>query len=102
MNVLMTIFRRADLALCRIALLLLLCATGSLAHASTMSHPEQLIDVTEQFLERTVGEYLIRSAITARHEISVNRLDLGCASALAISRSPPALAEPPLPLDVSR
>jgi len=40
-----------------------------------MSHPEQLIDVTEQFLERTVGEYLIRSAITARHEISVNRLD---------------------------
>lgn len=75
MNVLMTIFRRADLALCRIALLLLLCATGSLAHASTMSHPEQLIDVTEQFLERTVGEYLIRSAITARHEISVNRLD---------------------------
>jgi flagellar basal body P-ring formation protein FlgA len=75
MNVLMTIFRRADLALCRIALLLVLCATGSLAHASTMSHPEQLIDVTEQFLERTVGEYLIRSAITARHEISVNRLD---------------------------
>jgi len=40
-----------------------------------MSHPQQLIDVTEQFLEQTVSEYLSRSAIDARYEIEVARLD---------------------------
>ena len=71
----MTIFRHCYRTLCRIALPLLFTALGQFAYASTMSHPDQLIDVTEQFLERTVTEYLSRSAIDARHELAVSRLD---------------------------
>jgi flagella basal body P-ring formation protein FlgA len=75
MNVHMTIFRRGRQKLCSCLLLAALCAMSSFTHASTMSHPEQLIDVTEQFLEETVKDYLSRSNIDARHEIVVSRLD---------------------------
>jgi len=75
MNVHMTISWRSRRMLCKNVLLPVLCAMGQLAHASTMSHPEQLIDVTKQFLEREVSDYLSRSGIDARHEIHVSRLD---------------------------
>ncbi|MCQ4296393.1 flagellar basal body P-ring formation protein FlgA [Pseudomonas stutzeri] len=71
----MTIFRRCSQTLYRIVLPSVVLAIGQLAYASTMSHPDQLIDVTEQFLELTVSEYLSRSAIEARHEINISRLD---------------------------
>jgi flagella basal body P-ring formation protein FlgA len=75
MNVHMTIFRRSRQMLCGYLLLTALCAMSQFTHASTMSHPDQLIDVTEQFLERAVVDYLSRSSIDARHEIAVSRLD---------------------------
>ncbi|MBK3866911.1 flagellar basal body P-ring formation protein FlgA [Pseudomonas stutzeri] len=72
----MTIFRRGGQRLRRsTAIFTALCTMGQFAHASTMSHPEQLIDVTEQFLEQVVTDYLSRSDIDARHEIVVSRLD---------------------------
>ncbi|PKM28010.1 MAG: flagella basal body P-ring formation protein FlgA [Gammaproteobacteria bacterium HGW-Gammaproteobacteria-11] len=70
----MTIFRRGRLPY-RNVLLSMLCVFAQCTHASTMSHPQQLIDVTEQFLEQTVSEYLNRSTIAARYEIEVARLD---------------------------
>ncbi|EXF45437.1 flagellar basal body P-ring biosynthesis protein FlgA [Pseudomonas sp. BAY1663] len=75
MNAHMTNFRRDRQTLCRYLLLPLLCVMGQLAHAATMSHPEQLIDATQQFLEQAVADYLRRGDIQARHEIIVNRLD---------------------------
>ncbi len=75
MNAHMTFFRRDGQGLRRYLLLPAFCALGQLAHATTMSHPEQLIDATEQFLEQAVADYLRRGDIEARHEISVNRLD---------------------------
>jgi len=71
----MTIFRRGRQKLCSRLLLAALCAISPFTHASTMSHPEQLIDVTEQFLEDAVKDYLSRSNIDARHEVVVSRLD---------------------------
>lgn len=70
----MTIFRRGRLPY-RNVLLSMLCVFSQFTHASTLSHPQQLIDVTEQFLEQTVSEYLSRSAIDARYEVVVARLD---------------------------
>ena len=70
----MTIFRRGRLPY-RNVLLSMLCVFSQFTHASTLSHPQQLIDVTEQFLEQTVSEYLNRSTIDARYEIEVARLD---------------------------
>ncbi|WP_425317458.1 flagellar basal body P-ring formation chaperone FlgA [Stutzerimonas chloritidismutans] len=70
----MTIFRRGRLPY-RNVLLSMLCVFSQFTHASTLSHPQQLIDVTEQFLEQTVSEYLSRSAIDARYEVEVARLD---------------------------
>lgn len=76
MNVHMTIFRRDSQRLRKsAAVLVALCAIGQLAHASTMSHSKQLIDVTEQFLEGSVVDYLSRTDIQARHEVEVSRLD---------------------------
>jgi len=37
--------------------------------------PQQLIDVTQSFLEQVVADYLQRSAIQGRYEIQVNRID---------------------------
>ena len=72
----MTIFRRDSQRLRKsAAVLVALCAIGQLAHASTMSHSKQLIDVTEQFLEGSVVDYLSRTDIQARHEVKVSRLD---------------------------
>lgn len=45
------------------------------ASASAVTRPDQLIDVTRQFLEGAVAEYLQSSQINARYEVEVNRLD---------------------------
>ncbi|MCW3150172.1 flagellar basal body P-ring formation chaperone FlgA [Stutzerimonas stutzeri] len=78
MNAQPTVFRRIDrFRPCLVAVACLtLLGTNSLAAApATTSHPEQLIDETQQFLEQAVTDYLRRSDIEGRHEIEVNRLD---------------------------
>jgi len=76
MNKISTYLWRPRSALCgALLVVLVLSGTGQLAEARTMTRPEQLIDVTHNFLEREVTEYLQRSQIQARHEVEVNRLD---------------------------
>ncbi|WP_375741671.1 flagellar basal body P-ring formation chaperone FlgA [Pseudomonas boanensis] len=53
-----------------------LCCLGySPVSSATMTSPEELIGVTQGFLEATVEDYLQRSSIQGRYEIQVNRLD---------------------------
>lgn len=56
-----------------------LCAFFWLGHnpatATAVTLPEQLIGVTQSFLELTVEDYLQRSEIQGRPEIQINRLD---------------------------
>lgn len=53
--------------------LLVLGYTPQAAAAATL--PEQLIGVTQRFLEQAVSDYLQRGDIHGRHEIRINRLD---------------------------
>lgn len=70
-----TVFRHIARALSTRALLpaLLLSGYGPPLVAATL--PQELIDVTQGFLEQATSDYLQRSEIPARHEVSVNRLD---------------------------
>ncbi len=43
--------------------------------AAEITSPEQLIGISQQFLEEAVNSYLVRSEIQARHEVEVHRLD---------------------------
>lgn len=43
--------------------------------ASAATRPDQLIDVTRQFLEQAVVDYLQNGKIAARYEVEVSRLD---------------------------
>ncbi|WP_440058254.1 flagellar basal body P-ring formation chaperone FlgA [Pseudomonas fragariae (ex Marin et al. 2024)] len=60
--------------LCAIALLCL-SSTVTLARAENFTLPEQLIGVTQGFLEFTVEDYLATNQIDGRHEIQVKQLD---------------------------
>ncbi|MBK5000663.1 flagellar basal body P-ring formation protein FlgA [Pseudomonas sp. S31] len=70
-----TFSRRLTRALCGslAALCLLACAGRTLAVAFTL--PEQLIGVTQGFLEFTVEDYLATTQTEGRYEIQVNPLD---------------------------
>ncbi len=70
-----TFSRRLTRALCSslAALCLLACAGRTLAAAFTL--PEQLIGVTQGFLEFTVEDYLATTQTEGRYEIQVNPLD---------------------------
>ncbi|MCO8167309.1 flagellar basal body P-ring formation chaperone FlgA [Pseudomonas sp. 21LCFQ02] len=78
MNAKTTIFRHAALETRRllgaIVMLSLFCATTP-GNAQSFTLPEQLIGVTEGFLEYTVQEYLTTNQIQGRHEIQVRSLD---------------------------
>ncbi|AKT29810.1 flagellar basal body P-ring formation chaperone FlgA [Pseudomonas syringae pv. actinidiae] len=78
MNAKMTISRHLALEtrwlLCAIALLCL-SGTVSLARAENFTLPEQLIGVTQGFLEFTVEDYLATNQIDGRHDIQVKQLD---------------------------
>ena len=70
-----TIFRHQAKALLGAILLPAFLGLSQTASASAVTRPDQLIDVTRQFLEGAVVEYLQSSRINARHEVEVNRLD---------------------------
>lgn len=77
MNATTTLFRRL-IAKRRqlLGVLPALCGLGYSPTAATATTlPEQLIGATQSFLELTVGDYLQRSEIQARHEIQINQLD---------------------------
>ena len=78
MNDKTTTFRHAALEtrhwLGAIAVLCLMCIANP-GRAENFTRPEQLIGVTEGFLEYTVQEYLASSQIEGRHEIQVRQLD---------------------------
>lgn len=78
MNAKTTIFRHAALKTRRllgaIVALALFC-TAIPGKAQNFTLPEQLIGVTEGFLEYTVQEYLSNNQIEGRHEIQVRQLD---------------------------
>jgi len=77
MNAQMTIIRRAMAkSLRRLAVLPALLALGySTLTTASVTLPDQLIGETQRFLEQAVADYLQRSAIQARHEVQINRLD---------------------------
>lgn len=59
-----------------VGVLLALLALGySSIAAATATLPEQLIGVTQRFLEQAASDYLQRSKIQGRHEVQINRLD---------------------------
>lgn len=75
MNVQMPFFRRLGRTLHRAIVLPALLMPGHLVMAQGFTQPQQLIDATQGFLEQAVTEYLQRTEIGGRHEVSVNRLD---------------------------
>lgn len=75
MNVMPTVFRHRGKALLPSLLLPALFAAGHQADASAATLPDQLIDATRGFLERSVEEYLQRGSLAGRPEVEVNRLD---------------------------
>lgn len=53
-----------------------LCLLGhGVPTATAATLPDQLIGASQRFLEQAVTDYLQRSAIEGRHEITINRLD---------------------------
>lgn len=78
MNAKTTIFRHAALETRRllgaIVMLCLFCVATP-GNAQNFTLPEQLIGVTEGFLEYTVQEYLAANQIQGRHEIQVRSLN---------------------------
>ncbi len=60
--------------LCATAALCLL-STANVSHADNVTLPEQLIGVTQGFLEFTVEDYLATSQTAGRYEIEVRQLD---------------------------
>ncbi|RMN48038.1 putative Flagellar protein [Pseudomonas syringae pv. apii] len=78
MNAKMTISRHLALETCwLLCAIALLCLSGtvSLARAENFTLPEQLIGVTQGFLEFTVEDYLATNQIDGRHDIQVKQLD---------------------------
>ncbi len=75
MNVQTPVFRHLRGTLCGALLLPALGLLDHTAWAQGFTLPQQLIDATQEFLERSVSQYLERTSIDARHEVSVNRLD---------------------------
>src|SRR5690606_8784466 len=70
-----TFFRRPGKLLCKAVFLSALLGLSQLVDAAAVTRPQQLIDVTRDFLEQSVTDYLQRSQIDGRHEVEVNRLD---------------------------
>jgi len=78
MNAKTTISRHSTLRKCRLwCISVALCLSGiaSYSQAGTATLPEQLIGVTQGFLEFTVEDYLATNKIDGRYQIEVNNLD---------------------------
>lgn len=70
-----TFFRRLTRLLGGSLAMICLLAPGNRALADAVTLPEQLIGVTQGFLEFTVEDYLATSQTPGRYEIQVNTLD---------------------------
>ena len=70
-----TIFRRLTHLLSGSLAVLCLLAPGARTWADAVTLPEQLIGVTQGFLEFTVEDYLATTQTAGRYEIQVNPLD---------------------------
>ncbi|MFJ3484427.1 flagellar basal body P-ring formation chaperone FlgA [Pseudomonas sp. NPDC090202] len=78
MNTLTTVsrhFQRASRNLLRVLAAVCLLGTAGLGRADNVTMPEQLIGVTQGFLEFTVEDYLATSQTQGRYEIEVKQLD---------------------------
>src|ERR1700712_2175640 len=78
MNTQMTVSRRLTSAtrqFFRVVAALCLFATAGVSHGDNVTLPEQLIGVTQGFLEFTVEDYLATSQTVGRYEIEVKQLD---------------------------
>jgi flagella basal body P-ring formation protein FlgA len=78
MNMKTTFFRHVTsrvLSLCSALALLCLSGVANYSRAESFTLPEQLIGVTQGFLEFTVEDYLATSQIEGRFEIEVRQLD---------------------------
>lgn len=75
MNKKSTVFRRTTRALLIRVFLPAFYAGGHLLAAQAATLPDELIDVTQRFLEASVAEHLERSGIQGRPQVEVNRLD---------------------------
>ncbi|WP_183167841.1 flagellar basal body P-ring formation chaperone FlgA [Azomonas macrocytogenes] len=76
MNKKPTYFRRLSKKTTRtLVLLSVVHLTSHISNIQAMTLSAQLIDVTQEFLERAVEEYLRQGSIQGRHEIDVNRPD---------------------------
>lgn len=75
MNTHLPFFRHLGHTLRRAIVLPALLMPGFGLVAQGLTQPQQLIDATQLFLEDAVQEYLQRTEIDGRHEVTVNRLD---------------------------
>jgi flagella basal body P-ring formation protein FlgA len=78
MNMKTTFFRHVTsrvLSLCSALALLCLSGVANYSRAESFTLPEQLIGVTQGFLEFTVEDYLATTQIEGRFEIEVRQLD---------------------------
>ncbi|MGE7992458.1 flagellar basal body P-ring formation chaperone FlgA [Pseudomonas sp. NPDC089554] len=90
-----TLFRRLTRLLATPLAMLCLLAPGARTLADAATLPEQLIGVTQGFLEFTVEDYLATTQTEGRYEIQVNNLDPRlrmplCSQALDASLESPA------------
>ncbi|MEG0636427.1 MAG: flagellar basal body P-ring formation chaperone FlgA [Pseudomonas sp.] len=98
MNTKTTFFRRLTCLPGFLAALCLLLAPGVRTLADAFTLPEQLIGVTQGFLEFTVEDYLATSQTEGRYDIQVNSLDPRLRMPLCDQQLAASLESPAQPL----
>lgn len=93
-----TTFRRLHRHLPGFLAALCLLTPGARTLADTFTLPEQLIGVTQGFLEFTVEDYLAKTQTDGRYEIQVNNLDPRLRMPLCSEQLGANLESPPQPL----
>nr|WP_158460288.1 flagellar basal body P-ring formation chaperone FlgA [Pseudomonas fluorescens] len=98
MHIKTTFSRRLTRALSGLLAVLCLWAPGARVLADAFTLPEQLIGVTQGFLEFTVEDYLASSQTEGRYEIQVNTLDPRLRMPLCAQELDATLESPAQPL----
>ena len=93
-----TFYRRLTRLMTGLIMALCLLAPGTRALADAVTLPEQLIGVTQGFLEFTVEDYLATTQTTGRYEIQVNPLDPRLRMPLCSQQLDASLESPAQPL----
>ncbi|WP_438308256.1 flagellar basal body P-ring formation chaperone FlgA [Pseudomonas guariconensis] len=93
-----TVYRRLTRLMTGSLMALCLLTSGTRVLADAVTLPEQLIGVTQGFLEFTVEDYLATTQTTGRYEIQVNPLDPRLRMPLCSQQLDASLESPAQPL----